>query len=543
MASKSRGRRARAGIMLRIASALLLACLGGAGHSAGQVPTFRTATRLVQINVIVHDKNGPVSNLTKEDFVLTDRGKPQTIGVFSVDSRDAARDAQPLPENTFSNRRHNGTSSPNGVTIVLLDRLNTLTGSAAQPYENDPTWIEDHALANAKQQLLKFVDELAPQDHVAIYSLGESLSVLCDFTFDRQELKSILTKYRATSVTSREEVDPRSVHTPVPGDFNAKVDGDRRVLASLANAKRREITFAALLGIAAHAANIPGRKNLVWLTANLPFSGVDIARALGRANIAIYPVDARGLLTRALPLGQRNDSSALAGYLRLSPGAESGPTGLNTMQELADETGGRAFVNTNDLSSAIRKAVEDAAVTYTLGFYPDGDSLDGKLHELKVHVNRAGVEVRYPKSYLAVKDRPAEKQSSFQAVAQSPLESAAIQILARVERADKPKSKTLRIACSLDIRSLQLAESGDTRKGSVEIYVLQQDATGQVIDKLRDRLNLQLTKENYLAYLKSGVFFHEDVQAKEGLTTLRVVVGDPGSGMVGSLIIPVTQIK
>ena len=117
---------------------LLLLTAAPSQSAPAQVPPFRTSTRLVQINVVVHDKNGPVANLTRNDFVLTDRGKPQAIGVFSVESVSAPGAAQVLPENTFSNLRHGNASTPNAVSIILFDRLNTLTGSSAQPYEDSP---------------------------------------------------------------------------------------------------------------------------------------------------------------------------------------------------------------------------------------------------------------------------------------------------------------------------------------------------------------------------------------------------------------------
>lgn len=87
------------------------------------------------------------------------------------------------------------------------------------------------------------------------------------------------------------------------------------------------------------------------------------------------------------------------------------PVGDDTMdmETLADETGGEAFVITNNITGAIRQAVEDSAATYTLGFYIDHLSIDGKFHELKVEVKRKGVKVRYTKAYLALEDTPATK--------------------------------------------------------------------------------------------------------------------------------------
>jgi VWFA-related protein len=276
------------------------------------------------------------------------------------------------------------------VTIVLLDNLNTLSGSSPQPYENTPYWLEDHALANAKQHLIEFLKQLDSNDRIAIYGLTDSVHVLCDFTCDRDQLLAVVSKYDATSKTQREAVEPGDYHFPQqPPDneraLDAQVITDVQRLAALNNQARSQVTMAALIAIAAHVADIPGRKNLLWLTANLPFSGQAIARILGRANIAAYPVDARGLLPRTPSTSAADimdaDDYAL-GKLGVPPANAPLPVGIEAMQDMADETGGRAFVNTNDLTGAIRKVVEESAVTYTLGFYLEPSSLDGKFHEL-----------------------------------------------------------------------------------------------------------------------------------------------------------------
>ena len=198
------------------------------------------------------------------------------------------------------------------------------------------------------------------------------MHVLCDFTSDRGQLLAILKKYDTTSKTNREIVEPGAVHIPNTGrEVNASDEQSNRKLAGIANQGRAQITMAALQSIAAHVANIPGRKNLVWLTANLPFSGTAMARVLSPARIAAYPIDARGLLARA-PFQSKRDGIDFDQVTRNGesmPAQSLEPIGNDTMQKLADETGGEAFVNTNDITGAIRRAVEDSAVTYTLGFY------------------------------------------------------------------------------------------------------------------------------------------------------------------------------
>jgi VWFA-related protein len=500
-------------------------------------PTFHTATRLVQINVVVRDKNGPVANLTKNDFLLTDQGKPRTISVFAVNSiaGNAGDRTQPepsLPANTFSNL----VGAPPSVTVVLLDRLNTLTGSGAQNYEENPSWSEELAISNAKQHLIRFVSTLNPKDRVAIYSLGKSIEVLSDFSSDRARLLEILEKYQPISLTRREDTDPLPIHTPAPGDFNASVDRERQRMAAMANTNRAETTLAALAAIATHVAAIPGRKNLVWLASSLSISPAAAAQVVSRANIAIYPVDARGLLPVTPPRTEEDSHLVFGrldgGWTRQGPE----PPGLQTMSDLATETGGRAFLNTNDLAGAIRAAVDDAAVTYTLGFYVDEAALDGKFHELKVRVKKASYDVRHPRGYFALREEPASHSALFNAIL-TPLESSAIGLTARI---DRKNADSLTVTGVIHLADLELTPQPDLHSGVVQVYVLQQDAAGAVLDRSEERLDLRLNDELYARYLKSGILFRETIMPRNGLATLRVLAA--AGSRAGSLIIPAAQL-
>ncbi|MGH9866324.1 MAG: hypothetical protein ACRD4H_13005, partial [Candidatus Acidiferrales bacterium] len=147
---------------IAVAFAFVLAPMLVAAQSASDIPKISVSTRLVEIGVIVRDKNGPVENLTKDDFVVLDRGKPQKISLFSIESaKSAVQLSQPqpgpqsLPQNTFSDLPQYGTTVPNSITIVLLDNLNTLYGSTPESkYEASPYWMEDLALQNARAHLI-----------------------------------------------------------------------------------------------------------------------------------------------------------------------------------------------------------------------------------------------------------------------------------------------------------------------------------------------------------------------------------------------------
>jgi len=540
---------------LAIALALMLVPIAAAPGDSPQTPQIRISTRLVEVGVIVRDKNGPVADLTKDDFVVLDRGKPQTISIFSADAAAFAQQPpqQPLPQNTFTDLPQYGATAPRSITVVLLDNLNTLYGSTPESkYEATPYWMEDLALRNAKSHLIEVIKQLQPEDRVAIYGLGHSLHVLCDFTSDRDQLLAILQSYDTRSITNRTVVEPGHMEPPVFGHAADGFENAGAVFrAGSANEERGAETMAALQAIAAHVANIPGRKNLVWLTTNLPFSGAAMAHVLSPANIAVYPVDARGLLARSVATelvpgtADADEVAGAAGQWDNMPGQSSQPIGIATMQKLANETGGQAFVNTNDITGAIRKAVEDSQVTYTLGFYIKSDSLDGKFHELKVESKRKGLTIRSPKGYFAFPDTQATKnEDQFRLVSavQSPIESSSIPLTATVDRVNQPPH-SLRVLCTIDAHSLRLVQSGGLRKGSVEVYIVEQDQTGKVVGQSGKTFTLQFPEKQYDALLKSGILFHEFVQPQAGVTTLRVLVEDPSTSELGSVIIPLAQVN
>src|SRR5260370_2137977 len=138
------------------AACLLLPAVALIAQDQNQ-PTIRVTTRLVQVNVVVHDRKGePLSDLKKEDFTILDKGKEQKVAVFAVDSIDAPRKAWPaLPPNIFSNRVQRP-ASPTSTTVILFDGLTT----------------RFQAQAYARGQIVKFLGEIQPHNRDALYLLG-----------------------------------------------------------------------------------------------------------------------------------------------------------------------------------------------------------------------------------------------------------------------------------------------------------------------------------------------------------------------------------
>jgi hypothetical protein len=269
------------------------------------------------------------------------------------------------------------------------------------------------------------------------------------------------------------------------------------------------------------------------------------ARRINQANIAVYPVDASGLATSSAfkPASIGTGSTEFPGSL---PRADATENTRATMERLAARTGGRAFFDSNDLDRAVRQAIEDSDITYTLGFYPAADELDGKFHELRVQTSRRGVRLRYRKGYFALADGASsggQAQEQLRDAVASPLEAHAIRLTLRLERAGSATAAVLRVALNADVRDLALDQNQGRRSGAIDVIFVQQDASGAVLDSSKDTVRLDMTPDAYAAALEGGIGIGKMLALKERAATIRALARDPSSGAIGSVIVPLSQVK
>jgi hypothetical protein len=214
------------------------------------------------------------------------------------------------------------------------------------------------------------------------------------------------------------------------------------------------------------------------------------------------------------------------------------------MIALAKATGGVPFYNTNDINGAIRKALDDSEVTYTLGFYPPYDDLDSSFHAIKVEVDRKGVEVRTRGGYQASPDtQTGEKQRSelIRDALWSPLEASAIGLAARVEKVDQPSPGSLRITLGITPADLQLQQKAGKWSGAVDYVIAQRGANGNFLNREPKAIALNLDENQYRAMLAQGLNLTSTVAPLPGAVQLRVVLLDRTSGKVGSVNIPLKK--
>src|SRR5258708_1970127 len=526
---------------MRLSPILLIAC---ALAQDAQSPTIKVTTRLVQVSVVVHDKKGqPVPDLTKGDFALLDRGKEQTISVFKVASTNQVVPRLSLPPNIFTNRLASRGETPTSLTVILFDGLNT-------------KWQDQ---VQAKQHLIKFLQEVEFQDRIALYVLGRNVAVLHDFTNDPDHLLKVLASFRGRLSAELEGAEPTE---PPPSTGNDAMDQQIShaigMMSDFYNVDRARMTLQAMETIANHLAGIPGRKNLVWVSGGFPFTlGLDpdtwsdstrehrtfseeterVARAMNNANVAIYPVDARGLI--AIPQMAAQNKNA-----PFQPGktVDMINKNIDTMEMLADTTGGRAFYNTNDIKGAIRKAVDDAGVTYTLGFYPSSGDWDGKYHKLQVKlVQRKGLDVRARKGFVAFSEQtpsPAQQQAAITGILDSPLDATGIGLFVRTEASDAPDKGKVRLTVQIDPANVTMESKDGRYIGALEIMFRQTSAAGKTLISTSERVSLNLLPETYQQIMKRALLLTLYVVPVKEVATLRVVVLDQPTGNLGSVHVP-----
>jgi VWFA-related protein len=536
--------------------------------ASSSMPVLRVNTHLVQVNVIVNDKHGnPITGLTKKDFVLLDNKKPQEIHLFSAETnlpRDQSQ-ASPLPD-TYSNRLSEQANVSASVTVILLDALNTE--------------FADQALT--RKQVLKFLENLRPQDRVALYWLGNNLYVLNDFTSDVASLRGALGRSAGESNRDLAEsnVDYLSTNSPnssLPAGIPAGQTSSRAAfrsafdqrVANESTKNRVRLTTAALIAIAHHLGSLAGRKNLVWVSGTFPFSlgqgrfdlnwandtgggsfAGEIARAaqaLTDAGVAVYPVDARGLMGNGL--------TAAGDYSEAPPPEFSGegdehlpsrvaPGNLETMKVLAERTGGKAFYGSNNLSEAIRHAIDDARLTYTLGFYPVSAKWDGTFHSIKVRVNIPGVEVRSRTGYFALPDLappPKSVQAIISQTAISQLDATGIGLRVHVQPAGAAGEQAVNVDLHLDPHDIHLEQNNGLWTGTFQTVFLELNSRGEIIHVLDESLQLTLPQNVYEQALNNGIKNTKHIRILPEAKQLRIVLCDPSNGNIGSLSVPLAK--
>jgi len=555
-----------------------------AQETTAEIPsvTIRANTRLVLVDVVVTDKKGqPITGLKAEDFTVEENGKKQKVSVF-VPPGPGLTPAAQLSPGVYSNRPEH--LSPGGpLTVILLDAINS-------PFRDQ---------AYGRLQMLKYVQEQGDSGRqMAVMTLTDQLRVLQQFTSDPHILGTAIKNYKPQTQPVAAMAPPVSTAagggTSGPGTaVNMAIDSAAAAVGSFQDIqvsyeleRRTIVTIQAMQSLSRMLAGLPGRKTVVWLAAALPFDLIpeerniseaelqatlpsvkqkslgtigsgsiaaeqrqlhneDIRRAeagLASAGIAIYPVDLRGLMSGMEFL--RDDSAnrqAVDSSGRAIARMSDVSADQETMREIAAETGGKAYVNQNEIKDGVALAVSDEKASYTIGYYPENKKWDGKYRSIKAKVNQGDTEVRCRKGYFAIDTSQLKDRRDDQDVAAS-LQSnePATQVLFMAQCKSTSQNK-VRVVFLVDGHTLSAEDSGANKKMNVSLYATIYGSDGKMLANRSIKVDRAFDAATYAQILEKGMMVPIDMDVPTGGKDVRLAVLDNKTGLIGTVNGPLGQ--
>jgi VWFA-related protein len=382
-------------VVALLAAALLSVAVSAAGQRQAPPapPRFRSAVDIVHLDVSVLDGDRqPVRGLTPADFTILENGQRQKIAVFqAVDIPDAEPPSTPWVRDVAPDVRSNAGVQERRLFLIILD---------------DATIQSAQGVNNARDITRAVIDRFGPSDLAALVFTRDNRNAQ-DFTADRSRLLAAADKF---TIGFRDMgLYDAETQRAAPGQddgyymFSANVVEEAvKVLSSLPDRRKSiiyigqgvpvdldDLGFAQPSGLSAGASPIliQGRNSRIKTQMERAFQN---ARS---ANVNVYTLDACGL---RVPFGGT-----------CSPGLE-----VLYLRALAENTGGRAVVDTNDFQPGVTAIFEENASYYLLGYQPADAKQDGKIRRLEVRVNRPDVEVRTRNGYRADKAKDAAKRKA-----------------------------------------------------------------------------------------------------------------------------------
>jgi len=507
---------------------------------------LRIQTRLVTVDVVATDAHGNVvRDLKPEEFEVSDGGR-QKIAQFafvdkSVNAATASlsNGAQPRPKGFYTNRAEfeNLRLPP---TVILMDALNT----------------EGANLMQARHDMLRMLTTLPQDAPVAVFLLQQSLVVVQDFTSDPALLRAALDK----------AMSPGNAFSQATQSLEGFEKGNYARTMEI----RVATTLDALTALARYLGGYRGRKNLIWVSASFPtvllpdpdfdtnmnaFGGSpvaggkvqDAANALTDAQVAVYPVDARGLESETVFSASENpqlrpDTPTPSRTISAQLAREKSERMMtqNAMELLAQGTGGKTCKNANNLSDCVETALMDSSSYYELAYDPQNVKWDGSFHGISVKTTRPGVKLAYRRGYFArdaenlVKNQSNEKR--LQRACMDSLPATAIPITAQAVR--PTKSDGIRYLMSISPSALNVATDGQLHKLSAEMATCVYRANGSSFQFFPRDLTQIFSEAAYQGLQASGLSGYLEVP-KAGTRRVRIAVLDIETGLTGALDIPV----
>lgn len=512
----------------------------------------RITSNLVQIDAIVTDKKGRlVTDLKAEEFEILADDQPQKIANFAYvpNVTESAPAAAPVA------------GDKSGVPAPPPARLRPEQVRRTVAFVFNDLEMSWESVNYARRAIKKFVDEqMQPGDFVAILPASGGSGALQQFTNDKRLLTAAVKNLRWQPQFGGNRIRPFET----PGFGQAEFEETE---AEMSFRTRRSERFSigtlnALDAVVGALSDLPGRKSLVLLSDGIPIpppeddsgrvlAGINrVIESANRASVIIYTVDARGLQTLGVfdastPFGQHIEQMSA---LMSSRGRELSDSQVG-MRALAEETGGVAYVNSNDIGGGVRRALEDQKGYYLIGYRPDEATFDpvtGRMryHRLTLKVTRPGLKVRTRHGFFGFEGKgltpvavPRTRSQQLRAALVSPFPAGGVGMrLTSFFGRDAKDGAFVRSLVHIDVNDLTFKQQPDgSYKSVIDVVALTFGVKGQVVNETNVTHTLTLTESAYQQMLQTGMLYHMVVPTKKaGGYQLRVAVRDTATERTGS---------
>jgi VWFA-related protein len=529
-----------------------------APQEADDVDVVKITTNLVQVDAVVTDRGGKhVTDLRPEEVEMFEDGKPQKISEFSYVK--ISRPAEAVATRTKPNTP---TSIP-GPPSRPLRREQVQRTIALVVDDLRMSFDSVHVMRGA---IRKFLDEqMQPGDFVAIIRTAGGMGALQQFTSDKEHLYAALAKLKwVPRLTNSPNVfDPiRMEALPVP----VRNGGDATELAEMRQFQQDLFavgTLGALNYVIRGLRDLPGRKSIILFSDGLQIfnqmepegssrllnslqSMLDLAN---RASVVINTMDARGIATFGLnAMDSPGNMSRAQIEARLTQRRENFIDSQQGLDYLAEQTGGLAVRNTNDVNGGIKRIMDDQAGYYLIGYRPDDATFDPvngrtKFHHLTLKVKRSGKHtVRMRTGFYGVTDenlKPANDTPQQQLIGAvlSPFGSSDVQVrLTSLFDNDPAQGSVLRSFLHVNANDLTFTKEADgSHKAVFDLIAVTFGGDGKLVDQSANQHTINLTEATFQRVAQYGFTYNAVVPVKKpGAYQFRTALRDVPSTRVGS---------
>lgn len=534
------------------AAALLVAAATFASPHAQQTPprtVFRAGRDVISVDVIVRDRSGAVvRGLTAADFEVREDGRPQEIVSFTFEEITGKPVAVRSADLLAGVEARMSSSAPAAPAKPVPMTSDAVAGRRLIALVFDVSSMQPEDVQRAVDSARKYVDEkMTPADLVAIATVGSTLRVLTDFTADRAKVADALGTLAYTGGTATEAPAASTVETD---EAAAAADDAASAEAAELDMFNNDVRLRALKTLAEALSPIEQKKAILFFSAGMQRSGQDnqvelrsAINAAVRANVAIYPIDTRGLQA-VVPGGDARQASGRGSALFSGRGVEQQFAQLassqDTLTSLAADTGGRAFTDTNDFGDAFTRVQGDMSAYYLLGYSTTNTTKDGRFRRIQVRTRRDGLRVEARAGYYADRDFT----HTSRADRETQLDE---QMFAAVSATDLPvlvtggwfrlSSDRYYVPVALTVPGSSVPVANPTDPVSLDVLGLVRDERNFPVGRFRETLRLPPGTGKTLA--GKQVLYQSGVTLPPGRFAVKVVVRENATGLIGSFEAPI----